>query len=96
MKNPTLTFADVLLPNHPERKCLVNFIPFSFWRNITDEERKTDELKNTIAICETVLKPHLWMYLKEYSVKEGGEWSIPVKFCIKCNQKRIYTPEERV
>ena len=25
MKNPTMTFADIYLPYHPERKCFIDF-----------------------------------------------------------------------
>jgi len=39
MKNPTMTFADYYLPNHPPRKCLINFSPLS----VEDYDNQTTE-----------------------------------------------------
>jgi len=37
-----MTFADYLIPTHPERKCHYNFPSWSVWRYPTKEERKKD------------------------------------------------------
>jgi len=41
MKNPTMTFADLLLPTHEERKCEIEpFLCLSSWRRPTKKRTK--------------------------------------------------------
>ena len=70
MKDATMTFADLTLPAHPERKCFYNFTCWSAWRLPTKEELAKDtEERSTIYILEQQL-----FYYKPFTMKNmSGE-----------------------
>ena len=61
MKNPTFTFGDLLLPTHPPRKCLVDFMRFDVWRKPTQEELEEDP--NIIQISDTIYVRLKWIHV---------------------------------